>query len=230
MIFAPLPYGPSVLRAMQTYIVQEEIGLVVVDTLHAWWQIQDENNASQVNLYGHLILEVIRSTKAAWLFLAHTRKQGGTGGDEYRGSSALAGLVDIGISMKGTSGGSQKRSLETISRYSDTPKALIVYREEQGYQVQGTPDEVSAQAKAVKVWSVLTEHDQSLEGLSKATGLSKQDVSRAIRSLKDMVLRAGKGLKANPYGYRRNTILPTSKSIPETSSVLTFSRYALINE
>jgi predicted ATP-dependent serine protease len=126
VIFPPLPYTPSVLRDIQTYIAKEEIGLVVVDTLHAWWHIPDENDASQVNLYGHLLLEVIRSTNAAWLFLAHTRKQGGERGQEIRGSSALAGLVDIAISMKGTSGGIQQRSLDTISRYSDTPKTLIV--------------------------------------------------------------------------------------------------------
>src|SRR6185503_2841227 len=155
VIFAPLPYSTLVLHAMQNYIVQEEIGLVVVDTLHAWWQIQDENDASQVNRYGHLLLQVIRSTNAAWLFLVHTRKQGGSNGQEIRGSSALAGLVDIAISMKGTAGGNQQRSLDSISRYSDTPKTLIVYREGQGYQVLGTPEEVSIQAKADKVWSVL---------------------------------------------------------------------------
>lgn len=216
VIFAPLPYTPSGLRDIQTYIAKEGIGLVVVDTLHAWWHIPDENDASQVNLYGYLLLEVIRSTNAAWLFLVHTRKQGGVNGQEIRGSSALAGLVDIAVCMKGTSGGIQQRSLEAISRYSDTPKTLIVCRAGQGYEVLGTPDEVSTQAKAEKVWSFLTDKDQSIEELSKATGLSKQDVSRAIRWLKDKVLRTGKGHKANPYGYRRNMIHPTSKSIPET--------------
>jgi AAA domain-containing protein len=216
VILSPLPYTPLILGHMQSYIEQEDIGLVVVDTLHAWWHIPDENDASQVNLYGHLLLEVIRSTNTAWLFLAHTRKQGGDNGQEIRGSSALAGLVDIAVSMKGTSGGSQQRSLEAISRYSDTPKTLIVCRAGQGYEVLGTPDEVSAQAKAEKVWSVLTDNDQSIEKLSKATGLSKQAVSTALSNLNAQVLRSGLGVKGDPYLFSRNSIHPTSKSIPQT--------------
>ena len=216
VIFAPLPYSTLVLHAMQNYIVQEEIGLVVVDTLHAWWQIQDENDASQVNRYGHLLLQVIRSTNAAWLFLVHTRKQGGSNGQEIRGSSALAGLVDIAISMKGTAGGNQQRSLDSISRYSDTPKTLIVYREGQGYQVLGTTDEVSAQAKAEQVWSVLTtDKDQSIDELRKATTLTKHAISRALSSLNGRVYRSGLGVKRDPFLFRRNSIQPASNSIPE---------------
>jgi predicted ATP-dependent serine protease len=214
--FPPLPYAPPLLHAMQNYIVQEEIGLVVVDTLHAWWQIQDENDASQVNLKGHFLLRVIRSTNAAWLSLVHTRKRGGSGGEEIRGSSALAGLVDIAISMKGTTGGSHQRSLETISRYSDTPKTLIVYREEQGYQVLGTPEELSAQAKAEKVWSVLTtDKDQSIDELRKATTLTKQAISTALSTLNGRVYRSGLGVKRDPFLFRRNSIQPASNSIPE---------------
>jgi hypothetical protein len=215
--FAPLPYEGSILRHVQDYIMQEDIGLVVVDTLHAWWHIQDENDASQVNRYGHLLLEVIRSTKAAWLFLVHTRKQGGSNGEEIRGSSALVGIVDIAISMKGTQGNSQQRSLETISRYADTPKSLIVYRGAQGYEVLGTPEELSAHAKAEKVWSVLSDKDQSIEELSKATGLSKSNVYTGLNHLNGKVLRSGLGVKGAPYLYRRNSIPPTSKSTPEAS-------------
>jgi predicted ATP-dependent serine protease len=215
--FPPLPYDNSILSRLHSYIMQEEISLVVVDTLHASWHIQDENDASQVNLYGHLLLQVIRSTKAAWLSLVHTRKRGGSGGEEIRGSSALPGLVDIAISIKGTSGGSHQRSLETISRYSDTPKTLIAYRDAQGYQVLGTPEELSAEAKAQKVWSVLTtDKDQSMEELRKATTLSKQAVSIGLSTLNGEVHRSGLGVKGTPFRYRRNSIHPTSNSIPET--------------
>jgi len=214
--FPPLPYDDVIRSHLHSYIIQQEIGLVVVDTLHAWWCIHDENDAGLVNRYGHPLLQLIRSTKAAWLFLAHTRKQGGEQGQEIRGSSALAALVDIAISMKRTGGGHQQRSLEAISRYTDTPRHLIVYRGEQGYEVLGTPDEVSVKAKTEKVWSVLNEKDQSIEELSTAAGLSRQVVSSAISSLNGQVLRSGMGVKGAQYLFRRNSIHPTSYSIPQT--------------
>ena len=214
VIFAPLPYDSAVFRDMHSYIMQEDIGLVVVDTLHAWWRLPDENDAGQVNKYGHPLLQLIRSTKAAWLVLAHTRKQGGEHGQEIRGSSALAGLLDIAISMKRTGG--QQRSLEAISRYADSPIKLIVQRGEDGYEVLGTPDEVSTKAKAEKFWAALTGNDQSIEELRKATSLSKQDITRAFTALKDRVLRTGKGCKGSPYCYRQNSIHPTSEPKPET--------------
>lgn len=216
VIFAPLPYDAAVFHDMRSYIMQENIGLVVVDTLHAWWRLPDENDAGQVNKYGHPLLQLIRSTKAAWLVLAHTRKQGGEHGQEIRGSSALAGLLDIAISMKRTVGANQQRSLEAISRYADSPIKLIVQKGEDGYEVLGTPDEVSTKAKAEKFWAALTENDQSTEELIKATGLSKQDITRASATLKDRVLRTGKGCKGSPYCYRQNSIHPTSEPKPET--------------
>ena len=80
-------------------------------------QIRDENDASQVNLYGHLLLRGHSFSTNACLAVSCP----------YTASKAVAVETNIealqpsldwliyGISMKGTSGGSHQRSLETIS-------------------------------------------------------------------------------------------------------------------
>ena len=165
--FGPLPFNQSVLKEMVLYIQQEGIGLVVIDTLPAWWRLSDESDASEVIRKGMPLIEAIRETDAAWLGLVHSRKGGGTNGEEIRGSSALLGLADIAISMKRTEGGTRQRKLGTVSRYADTPSELVIELHEDEYKVLGTPAEVSASAKAEKVWAALTDSDQSTDEVIK---------------------------------------------------------------
>lgn len=210
--FGPLPFDENILREIVAYIEREGIGLVVIDTLPAWWKLQDESSASEVIQKGMPLVEAIRETDAAWLGLVHSRKGGGEHGEEIRGSSALLGLVDIAISMKRTDGKKCQRKLETVSRYADTPSELVIELTEDEYRVLGTPDELSASAKAEKVLAALTDIGQTAEELSMRTGLSKQDISRSIRLLGEKVIRTGAGRKGDPYRYRRNSICPTSRS------------------
>jgi predicted ATP-dependent serine protease len=118
----PLPCDEETLWVILTFIQLYDIGFVLVDTLPAWWGVEDENDASSVIKVGTPLLKIIRSSGAAWLCLAHTRKGGGEHGDEVRGSTALAAMVDIGLSMKRVPGNDNKRSLHAFSRYPDTPK------------------------------------------------------------------------------------------------------------
>lgn len=208
VVFGPLPFSEAVHKEMATYIEQEQIGLVVVDTIHAWWGLTDENDASEVLRKGMPLINTIRQTNAAWLGLVHTRKSGGGHGQEIRGSSALVGLVDIALSMKRTESGGNQRLLEAVSRYVDTPDKLVIGYTEKGYRVLGTPESVSAEAKADKVWSLLGEVGKTMDDLAIDTDLSKQDVSRAISLLGLKVRREGDGQKGSPYRYTRNAIHP----------------------
>ena len=204
VVFGPLPFSAEIHHEMADFIAREEIGLVVIDTIPAWWNLSDENDASEVKRKGYPLLNIIRQTNAAWLGLVHTRKSGGEHGEDIRGSSALLGLVDIAISMKRTQGGGNQRVLETVSRYTDTPKELFIEFEEGSYKKLGTATEVSSQAKANQVWERLTYQGKTIDQLASETGLSKQDVSRGLKSLGEQVQRAGNGKKANPYLFFRN--------------------------
>ncbi len=213
----PIWFHESVFVKLEEFIKQEEIGLVVVDTLHAWWQLSDENDAAEVVKKGMPLVNLIRRTNAAWLGIVHTRKSGGDHGHEIRGSSAIVGLVDIAISMKLNQAGGNQRLLDTVSRYADTPAELVIKFGDDGYEKIGEPEEVSAVKKAEKVLEALTEDWQpTQEELASATGLSKQAVSRAITKLGHKVIREGQGHKSDPYRYRRNSICPSTHSESET--------------
>jgi len=210
LVFAPLLFSAAIHQKIAHYIQEHNIGLVLVDTLPAWWGLEDENNASEVLRKGMPLLNMIRQTDAAWLCLAHTRKSGGENGQEVRGSSALVGLVDIAITMKRTEGGGNQRLLESVSRYADTPPKLVVAYQDGRYSPLGTPDSVSAEAKAQKVWEATSFDDpQTVEELSALTHLSKQDVSRGLSLLGDKVYRMGEGVRGRPYEYLRTPIHPT---------------------
>ena len=206
--FGPLPFSPIIHEEMARYIEKEQIGLVIVDTIPAWWGLTDENDASEVLRKGIPLLHIIRRTDAAWLGLGHTRKSGGGHGQDIRGSSALAGLVDVALSMKRTESGGTERQLEAISRYIDTPEKLVLGFYDRAYQVLGTPDDVSAEGKAKQVWDALSDEGWTTDQLAEGTGLSKQDVSRAILRLGEKVNREGAGHRGSPFKYRKNSIRP----------------------
>lgn len=214
--FGPLPFSEEIQRKMAEYISREDIGLVVIDTIPAWWNLSDENDASEVNTKGYPLLNIIRETNAAWLGLVHTRKSGGEHGEDIRGSSALLGLVDIAVSMKRAKGGGSQRVLEAVSRYTDTPKELVIEYEESSYKRRGTPAEVSLQAKADQVYERLTLQGKTIEELAIETNLSKQDVSRSIKVLGERIHRDGNGTKGDPYRFSTNSIHPTTNSEDRT--------------
>jgi hypothetical protein len=200
--------------------------VVLLDTLHAWWSVNDENDAAEVIRKGMPLVQLIRSTNAAWLSIVHTRKASGAHGEEIRGSSALLGMVDICISMKRTQGAKGERVLEAVTRYRDTPPKLVVEYRDGRYVAVGDPETVSAGAIAEAAYAALTDKGQTSEQLRAVTGFSKQDISRAMTRLSDRVIREGKGVKGDPYQYSRNAIHPGNESkgvdLDETNPVGSF--------
>jgi hypothetical protein len=78
------------------------------------------------------------------------------------------------------------------------------------YSRLGTPDSVSAEAKAQKVLEATSFDDpQTMDELATVTHLSKQDVARAINLLGNKVYRRGEGVRGCPYEYMRLPIHPT---------------------
>ena len=185
---------------------------MLLDTLHAWWGLHDENDAAEVLRKGMPLVQCIHATGAAWLSIVHTRKGSGTYGEEIRGSSALLGMVDICVSMKRTQGAKDERVLEAVTRYRDTPPELIVKYRDGRYVAVGDPETVSAGAIAEVTYAALTDQGQTVEQLSITTGLSKHNISRSMKRLVDRVKREGKGVKGDPYKYSLNSIHPSTDS------------------
>ena len=157
--------------------------------------MKDENDAAEVLKKSKPLLRCVRLTKAGWLAIAHTRKAGGRDGQEVRGSSALLGQVDIAISMKGEFSG-QRRTLQAVGRYKETPRELIIEYRDDSYIAIGDSTAVSIEGKAEKLYAVLTEEEgRTVDELVLELGMSKQDISRGVESLANRVNREGRGVK-----------------------------------
>jgi hypothetical protein len=147
---APLPYGTEAIEDIVSYVQANNVRLVIIDTLPFWLRLRDENNASEALEKIAPLLHGIRKTKAAWLALAHTRKGGGSFGEEVRGSSALITTVDVGLTLERGDSGS-RRILKSISRYPDTPRALEILLEDGVYRSLGGSAEAIRHEKEQRV-------------------------------------------------------------------------------
>jgi hypothetical protein len=105
----------------------EATGLVFIDTLSVWAQIDDENDATKVTNALKLIKRVAQIANLSIILVHHQRKSGGSNGNAIRGSGALLANVDHSLELKRTSEESSDRKLNTQGRVSDPEFLLLGY-------------------------------------------------------------------------------------------------------
>jgi hypothetical protein len=200
----PLKPTPTFFAMLTTFIQDHEIRLVIVDTLAAFWSVQNENDASEMTKAVKPLLQLARESDACVLLIHHARKSEGSHGDEIRGSGALFGLVDIAVVMKRHSVETQ-RLLQAQSRFPETPSELVVELREHGYVALGDPAAVGKADKLKRLHAALTETPEEIESLAKKAGLSKRDATRLLdlQWRAGEAIREGKGKKSDPYRFAR---------------------------
>ena len=124
--------APDQWRALIDHLVavrrRDGLDLVVVDPLAAFLPGRTENDAGTV-LEMLLPLQALTDEGVAVQLLHHPRKGGVVVGQMARGSGALAGSADILVEMDGLSGPAdddRRRKLAGFSRYSATPRRLVI--------------------------------------------------------------------------------------------------------
>ena len=200
----PLSPTPTFFANLSTFIQDHDIRLVIIDTLAAFWSVDNENDASEMTKAVKPLLRLARESGSCVLLIHHARKSEGSHGDEIRGSGALFGLVDIAIVMKRHSVETQ-RLLQAQSRYPETPSELVLELREHGYVALGDPAAVGKADKLRRLRAVLTDDPQETESLAKKAGLSRRDATRLLDLLvKDgETIREGKGKRNDPHRFRR---------------------------
>ncbi len=93
--------------------------------------------------------------------------------------------------------------METIGRYADTPRKLVIELVDNEYVNLGTTESMDHEAAKAKVLEVLGSDPKDINAIVAKTGLSRKSVDRAIQDLGSEVLREGDGVKGDPYTYRR---------------------------
>lgn len=203
-----LPFTTELLEQIERFIQEEKIGLVLVDTLPYWLGLEDENSAAAVLRAGRLLVATARRTQAAWFLLCHTRKAGGDHGKGIRGSNALVSFVDIALTLKRTSAHNTQRTLEAVSRTSETPPEQIIDFQNGEYELLGDSQEAKRKITAQIVLKTLSPTlSLTVEALAKKTGNSKQQLQSILNELyeKGLVKRRGEGVKGAPFKYRKNS-------------------------
>jgi hypothetical protein len=156
------------------------------------------------------LVEVAREGLAV-LLVAHARKGGGQEGEAVRGSSALAGSADIILELERVGDGSPlQRKLLSLSRYTQTPGALVVEHDPHvgGWSVvgegtdRGDASDIASRAKVLGALSY--EQEATRVDLEAQIGSSREwdgTLKQLIAS--SQVVRLGDGKKGDPYRYRK---------------------------
>jgi len=218
-------------------------GLVVFDTLHGLWGVEDENHGA-MTLDALAELTPIAEAGAALLLVCHTSKTVQGEGRSLRGSGAIAGFADILLDFTRERPDDplcRRRVINAWSRFPDTP--VVMYVEQQAETGTYQSAVSSAQAAA---------HDAAaplLRALPDAPpGLTVPDVKHALLTRGDQtgegtirrrleglaasggVIRLGTGRPGDPSRYYRwpgtSEMRPTSAAQTGLSVVVPPLRYA----
>lgn len=186
------------------FVVDQQIDLVILDTLSSFWDVHDENDAVAVTKAVMPFLRLARATDVCVVLIHHARKSEGSHGDEIRGSSALFSLVDIALVMKPHDMPTQRR-LYARSRYPDTPAEVIVELCEGHYVLRGDPKEMDRAARREKIKDALSDIPQRAKAICQDAGVGTRDGERLLSWLADhdQAIRTGDGKKGSPYLYQQ---------------------------
>jgi hypothetical protein len=200
----PLTLSPQCLTQLSAFTMERSIKLIVIDTLAAFWRVEDENNAGGMTKAIKPLLNLARMSGACILLIHHNRKSEGSHGDEIRGSGALFALADIAMVMKRHEMDIQ-RKLVALSRYFEIPKELILDLTDEGYIALGDPSVVTRAARLQKVKELLTDEWQETQTIADRSELKVRAAHRLLASLTDSgeVVREGTGKKGCPYRYKK---------------------------
>lgn len=192
------------------YVTDNEIGLVVVDTLASYWNVLDENANSEVHRAMMPLLWLARSTGAAVLVIHHVNKGEGYGGRLIRGASASFAIVDQALILhRYGDPKSTKRRIETLGRYDDTPQEIIVALDGDTYVRIGDPAEATLDALKGKIQEAL--HGQppmTAYDLGKVIGAPTKKIMKAMAEVPSWCVRTGEGKKGAPYLYALSPEIP----------------------
>ena len=223
----PKPSWPILVAAASLRAEQVEAVLVVVDSLSFWAALgaDREKDAGATQTAIEPLQEAARDR--AVLLAHHQRKGGGGEGEAIRGSSAIAGAVDVIVEFERPVGEGipeTQRQLVAVGRFTTTPPLLLVDRDRitGGWRVVGEGD---ARGDAER----LGFRERILDALPVSPpGITQEDIAETLAAdrrkwTKDLdrivegglATVSGKGVKGDPKRYLR---IPSQDSVPKAGT------------
>jgi hypothetical protein len=196
---------PVIAAAATSYCHENSLGVLVVDTLHAWARLGgDSENAAGAQLEAVEPLMAAAASGLAVLIVVHQRKSVGEHGEAVRGSNALTGAVDIVVELERITGEPTSRVMKSIGRFSSTPAELVVELREDGYVAHGDTQQAREAGEITQLLDDLAKREHaSADELAAATGMAKRRVMRRLERAESegFVRKTGKGVKGDPFIY-----------------------------
>lgn len=189
----------------------ERVGavLVVIDTFAFWAALGPDGEKDAGAAQAAMAPLIALARHVAVLLIAHTRKGGGEDGEAVRGSSAIAGAVDIVLEIERVADLPRQRKLLALSRYPQTPGALVFQREAGDWSVIGEGTD-RGDARDIANRGVLLDaldfgEDRTRAEIEEATGVQAREWHATLDQLiaDEIVTRSGEGKRGDPYRYRK---------------------------
>ena len=162
---------------------EEGLGLLVIDTFARWAGMERDNDAPET-LAAITALERAAEAGLAVLIIHHTRKAGGSHGEEVSGPVALAAGVDIIMSLRRCpSAGENARRITADGRSMVTPAEITVRLEDGRYEVVEAGPKPDARS-SVEVLAALAAGALTYDEIEERTGLPRRTIEYAIAQLR----------------------------------------------
>ena len=200
---------------------KENIALLIMDTLPAFWGVRDENTAPDVLNAIQRLHKIVLQHGFAALLLHHLRKNPGEEGNAHRGSGALLGAVDIALELRRMQQHKNQRKIVSNSRFAETPQEHVIELSEDGQGYVSLGDAGQAEFSEVKneVLALLPETPpgRTKEEIMDSLFVSKPSDTQLKNVLRDccekkLIEKTGTGHKGDPYRYHayKNSIRASS--------------------
>lgn len=159
-------------------------GLVFIDTLAIWAEIQNENDASEASKAVARVTALAQQTDLAVVLVHHARKAGGEHGEAIRGSGAILATVDIAVEHSRVAPGSDDRWLDIQGRVILPERYLLGFdRHTMSYRLEDRAD-----VQVAEIEADLVNVPADGPGLTRndLTGLWKKDSRKRSEQLVNM--------------------------------------------
>ena len=215
---------PGICRLAKAQCAQVNAKLLVIDTLSQFGGFtgEQENNSGDANTALAPLQQIAHHLPLAVIVVRHDRKSGGAVGDAARGSGQFTAGVDIVLHLGPREGRGEptQRELTAMSRFEETPQALVIDRihaaqpreevwaESNGYEyvALGEPGALAHRQveNAVLEMLPLTEGEAlSLGDITSEIEATRGTLQRVLKTLvaRGDLTRCGAGRRGSPHRY-----------------------------
>jgi hypothetical protein len=131
---------------------EAEPDIAIIDTVRAFCDIPDENDAAAVSRGLQPFITVAREIRFALVLVHHARKADST----YAGSHAFAGAADVLVTLKRVENHPTQRELTALSRFEETPHSVLLELTDGEYRILGSATAYQLRTVASRLSEILS--------------------------------------------------------------------------